>query len=685
MGRGDAPFTAGRAADEGDARFFVGRLRELDLFRRWLGASGGGRVLNLHGPGGVGKSWLLGAFHRVARESGARFVPIDSRSFLHSPAGLAARIAVEFSGDGPEGDAVAHCLRLLREASGRAPVVLAFDTYEEMADLDAWIREGFLPALPPGVLVILSGRHPLRGAWRESPAWRRAVVSLPLGDFEPAESREYLSRCGIRDPDAQRRIRDFTQGHPLALSLAASLVERGGLAALEHLPERAEILAELARRWLCEVSDAGGRALVEAAAIGRAFDQETLAHLLGEAVSEEAFQRLTALSFVQRGWRGWALHDLVRMAVAAELRWRQPFRYRLLWRRALGLHLRRAVSSGSEETRASAMNEFFFLLGDAMIRAAFFASPGEEEGLGVVPAGPGNLGAVRAYIEEWTERAARVDGLAVEMIDPDTQAHFHHVVPREISHFEAVFLRPLEWLDLVPEAFRVLTDASGVMRGMTVVLPVNRRTLPRLLAQPVTGPYFRSLAPSRLAWYDVAEAGTRAWFIRLIDVRDPADLAAWAALFRDLLRLAFRAERVLASTSLPFYREMLQRFGFEEVPGATHRDYGQPAPTYLLDLGGTRVEGWLERLASGAGAAVAPDLPIDAFGLTEREREVVRMLLAGLSNAGIALRLGVAEITVKKHLSRIYAKTGTESRTQLMRCVFEAGRRPADGQEYTFV
>ncbi|MEZ4623049.1 MAG: response regulator transcription factor [Caldilineaceae bacterium] len=50
--------------------------------------------------------------------------------------------------------------------------------------------------------------------------------------------------------------------------------------------------------------------------------------------------------------------------------------------------------------------------------------------------------------------------------------------------------------------------------------------------------------------------------------------------------------------------------------------------------------------------------------LTDREREVLRLLAAGLSNAAIAEQLVVAVGTVKTHLKHIYGKLDVQSRTQ---------------------
>jgi DNA-binding CsgD family transcriptional regulator len=48
--------------------------------------------------------------------------------------------------------------------------------------------------------------------------------------------------------------------------------------------------------------------------------------------------------------------------------------------------------------------------------------------------------------------------------------------------------------------------------------------------------------------------------------------------------------------------------------------------------------------------------------LTSREREVLHDVAEGLTNAEIAQRLGLSPATVKTHLDRVYAKTGTEHR-----------------------
>ena len=51
--------------------------------------------------------------------------------------------------------------------------------------------------------------------------------------------------------------------------------------------------------------------------------------------------------------------------------------------------------------------------------------------------------------------------------------------------------------------------------------------------------------------------------------------------------------------------------------------------------------------------------------LTQREREILRRIVDGLSNKEIARVEGMAEPTVKTHMRSLTAKTGCKNRTQL--------------------
>ncbi|UGQ09736.1 response regulator transcription factor [Yinghuangia sp. ASG 101] len=79
---------------------------------------------------------------------------------------------------------------------------------------------------------------------------------------------------------------------------------------------------------------------------------------------------------------------------------------------------------------------------------------------------------------------------------------------------------------------------------------------------------------------------------------------------------------------------------------------------------------------NASGGDVDPQ--VDA--LTEREREVLCQIAAGLANEEIALRLGMSPYTVKTHLSRMLAKLGLRDRAQLVVAAYESGLvRPGHG------
>ena len=77
-------------------------------------------------------------------------------------------------------------------------------------------------------------------------------------------------------------------------------------------------------------------------------------------------------------------------------------------------------------------------------------------------------------------------------------------------------------------------------------------------------------------------------------------------------------------------------------------------------------------LPGSPGSAQASGSPGDG-DLTPREAEVLRLIAAGASNREIARALFVSEATVKTHVNRIFAKTGSRDRAAAMRYAYAHG------------
>ena len=79
----------------------------------------------------------------------------------------------------------------------------------------------------------------------------------------------------------------------------------------------------------------------------------------------------------------------------------------------------------------------------------------------------------------------------------------------------------------------------------------------------------------------------------------------------------------------------------------------------------------IAEFAQRPDSAAAP--PSQLAALTEREREILRLVAAGDSNAEIADRLVISPLTAKTHVGRVLAKLNCRDRAQLVALAYATG------------
>jgi DNA-binding NarL/FixJ family response regulator len=203
--------------------------------------------------------------------------------------------------------------------------------------------------------------------------------------------------------------------------------------------------------------------------------------------------------------------------------------------------------------------------------------------------------------------------------------------------------------ELVRAGFRMIIDAQddlavvGEAADGEEAVEVVRRERPDVVLMDVRMPRLDGIEATRRIVAD-GEVAARVLVLTTYDLDKYVYEALRAGASGFLLKDMPRAQLLHAVRSLPDADALLA-----------------PAVTQRL----------VERFCAPTAASSSVDTALRA--LTVRERDVLRELATGRSNAEIAAQLFVTEATVKTHVARVLAKLGLRDRVQAVVFAYEAG------------
>lgn len=217
--------------------------------------------------------------------------------------------------------------------------------------------------------------------------------------------------------------------------------------------------------------------------------------------------------------------------------------------------------------------------------------------------------------------------------------------------------------------------------AVAVISPVDRR-LNAFTTAPIVGrldpPDFPlDVEAAHLAYlrgYHTEDPfAPRRWADRNVTVLGVGDVGGADAVARSPFGRGFLATHGLAIQAAVYLRDRGRLVAFAVLA----RRIGDRVATSGEIERLRRIQPFLEEaLAIAWGRSPTPAPAMGLSTLTEREREVSRLVGAGASNAEIASALCISVNTVKTHMQRILAKLELRSRTELALLLSAAPRAP---------
>ena len=535
---------------------FIGRDKELGLLLSALGASSPARVVFLNGIAGIGKSTLLGAWAGEAEQRGTRVLRIDARVVEPTDVGFLGALG---SGAGVD----LTDWPTAREALASRSTVIAIDNAEVIRLLDTWLRQRFVPSLPEGVRLVVSGREPPVAAWFTAEALDGRVIVLPLDRLPEPESRALLERLGVpagRTPELAR----LTHGHPLAIRLTAATLAQQPDLSIEDLASH-RLVDDLARLFLAEVRDPGTRSALYAGSVVRRLTLSLLRAMAPEVVQED-FDRLADVAFVESRHDGLVIHEAVRDPIARHLQATDPSRYRQ-FRRAAWRRLSDELSSAPVADLWRYTADMLYLIENPVVREAFF--PGEAQPLAVEPAPADALSAIEAI-------TLRHDGPAASRL-------------------------VRAWWARAPESFSVVRDRDGDIVAWFQLFDTPLFGPRGVMEDPVVEGWRRHLREAPVSRGEQV-LGFRRWLgIDQGEAPCGSQAASWLDVTRTYMAMRPHLRRIYTVVrDAPTYWPVVEGLGFRKLPerdGVAMLD-GKAYTSVVLDFGPRSVDGWLAGLVA---------------------------------------------------------------------------------------
>jgi DNA-binding CsgD family transcriptional regulator len=232
-------------------------------------------------------------------------------------------------------------------------------------------------------------------------------------------------------------------------------------------------------------------------------------------------------------------------------------------------------------------------------------------------------------------------------------------------------------------AFAVVISSLAVVGSLyfliRVVVKLNSLTLPKFLKQVFAGLFFIFLCSYSIGFYLFFHSDTGQW-LKVTDIA--VDVFAWMAVFIILIYFTFMApkekkpiHRKASVSFFYFYLIFYVIWSLSVLPPEPIRHYLVFVtyiifnlipliwiPKYYLKFVVSPSEE--KNLTSTAGF-------INKYNITQREQEIIHLVLGGKNNEKIAEILFISPSTVRNHIYRIYQKLNVKNRLQLARKILE--------------